>query len=277
MQRARRWWLNAMVPALINPVFVIALNTFRETVRDRVLYAFFVFACSITVLGILLGSLSVGQDIRIIEDIGLTAIAIIGGIICVFAGTNLVYKELERRTIYVIFTKPVSSWQFIAGKYLGLVMCIFVVTLAMGTFLLGLIWMQDPGHQIQLHLSRLIASLGLVFLELLFVLALATFFSTFSTPIMSVIFTLSLWFIGHLGGSLLDLSRMSSNPATQQILNALYWCLPDLAQLTRVRSVIMYGKEPTQEIIIFLLSYVFAFIVFLLVLASVVNERREFP
>lgn len=266
-----------MVSSMINPVAAIALNTFRETVRDKVLYAFFVFACSITVLGILLGSLSVGQDIRIIEDLGLTVIAIIGGIISVFAGTNLVYKELERRTIYVIFTKPVSSWQFITGKYLGLVMCIFVVVLAMGVFLLGLIWLVDPTHHMQLHLGSILASLALVFLELLFVLALATFFSTFSTPIMSVIFTLSLWFIGHLGGSLLDLSRMSSNPAAQQLLTGLYWCLPDLAQLTRVRSVLMYGKEPSQEIIIFMLAYVFAFIFFLLGLASLVNERREFP
>jgi hypothetical protein len=123
----------------------------------------------------------------------------------------------------------------------------------------------------------LAGSLALVFLELLFVLALATFFSTFSNPIMSVIFTLSLWFIGHLGGSLIDLSRMSTNPAIQQFLSATYWCLPDLAQLTRIRSVLMYGKEPPQEIIIYMLAYVFAFIFFLLSCASVVNERREFP
>lgn len=265
-----------MVSSVMKPVFAIALNTFRETVRDRVLYAFFVFACSITVLGILLGSLSVGQDIRIIEDIGLAVIAIIGGIISVFAGTNLVYKELERRTIYVIFTKPVSSWQFITGKYLGLVGCIFVVVLAMGLFLLGLIWMVDPTDQ-TLKVPLLAGSLSLVFLELLFVLALATFFSTFSTPIMSVIFTLSLWFIGHLGGSLLELSKMSSNGAIQQLLSSLYWCLPDLAQLTRIRSVLMYGREPSQEIIIYMLAYVFAFIFFLLGLASIINERREFP
>lgn len=265
-----------MVSSVMSPVFAIALNTFRETVRDRVLYAFFVFACSITVLGILLGSLSVGQDIRIIEDIGLAVIAIIGGIISVFAGTNLVYKELERRTIYVIFTKPVSSWQFICGKYLGLVGCIFVVVLAMGLFLLGLIWMVEPSHHVA-QVPLLGASLGLVFLELLFVLALATFFSTFSNPIMSVVFTISLWFIGHLGGSLLDLSKMSTNAAVQQLLSSLYWCLPDLAQLTRIRSVLMYGREPSQEIIIYMLAYVFAYIFFLLGLASIVNERREFP
>lgn len=255
----------------------IAVNTFRETVRDKVLYAFFVFACLISVLSILLGSLSVGQDIRIVEDMGLAVIAIIGGIIAVFAGTNLVYKELERRTIYVIFTKPVTSLQFIIGKYAGLCMCIFVSLAAMGVFLTALVWLVDPAHHIQLHLTWIFASLALVFLELLFVLALATFFSTFSTPIMSVVFTLSIWFISHLSGSLLDLSRMSNNPVAAGLFNLLYFSLPDLAQMTRVRSVLMYGKEPSCEIIVFMVAYVFAYVILLLGLASVVNERREFP
>lgn len=255
----------------------IALNTFRESVRDRVLYAFFVFACLITVMGILLGSLSVGQDIRIIEDMGLAVIAIIGGIITVFAGTNLVYKELERRTIYVIFTKPVKSWQFIFGKYIGLAMCIFVVLAAMGAFLICLIWFVEPTHQIQFHLPWILSSLALVHLELLFVLAMATFFSTFSTPIMSVVFTLSLWFIGHLGSSLLDLSRMSSNAIATSLLSCLYWCLPDLAALTRVRAQLMYGQAPSVEIISYLVCYIVAFILLLLVFAAIVNERREFP
>lgn len=263
--------------AAFDPIFAIALNTFRETVRDRVLYAFFVFACLISVLGIVLGSLSVGQDIRVVEDMGLAVIAIIGGIIAVFAGTNLVYKELERRTIYVIFTKPVTSFQFIVGKYVGLVMCIIVVLAAMGSFLVLMVWFVDPAHQIEPRVPWIAASLALVLLELLFVLALATFFSTFSTPIMSVIFTASLWFIGHLGSSLLDLARVSSNELATNFLSAIYWSLPDLAQMTRVRAVLMYGKEPSCEIIVFMISYVFSYVFLLLALASIVNERREFP
>jgi|SRR5581483_1854325 len=229
------------------------------------------------VLGIVLASLSVGQEMRVIEDIGLAVIAIIGGVITVFSGTNLVFKELERRTIYIIFTKPVTSFQFILGKYAGLVMCLFLALCAMGSFLVLILWAVDPTHQIQLHLPWIIASLALVFLELLFVLALATFFSTFSTPIMSVVFTLSLWFIGHLGGSLLDLARMSNNAAAGNLLTLIYWALPDLAQLTRVRAVLMYGKEPSSEIIVFMVSYVLAYTILLLALASIVNERREFP
>ncbi len=258
-------------------VGAIALNSFRETVRDRVLYAFFVFACVVTVGGILLGSLSVGQDLRIIEDLGMAVIAIIGGVITVIAGTNMVYKELEHRTIYVIFTKPVTSWQFILGKYLGLGMCIFVMTLMMGAFLICLVWLVDPMHQIQLHMPRIFPSILLVLLEMLFVLSLATFFSTFCSPVMSVIFTLSLWFIGHLGTSLIELSNMSENQFARLLLKTIYWILPDLSNLTRIRSLLMYGHYPSKEMVLFLSCYVCAFILFLLCLAAIINERREFP
>jgi ABC-type transport system involved in multi-copper enzyme maturation, permease component len=261
----------------LEAIRAIALNTFRETVRDRVLYAFFVFACLITVLGIFArvtfgragysyhrGPRACGHRIHRRDYLRL-------------AGTNLVYKELEKRTIYVIFTKPVTSWQFITGKYLGLAMCILVVTAAMGAFLSLLLWFVDPMHQIQLHLPLIAESLLLVLLELYFILALATFFSTFSNPIMSVIFTLSLWFIGHLGSSLLELSRMSTSDAAKNILQAIYWCLPDLAELTRVRALLMYGQPPSTEIITYLVCYLVAFILLLLCLASIVNERRELP
>lgn len=261
----------------VKATFAIALNTFRESVRDRVLYAFFIFACSITMLGIVLGSLSIGQEIRIIEDLGLSVIAIIGGIITVFTGTNLVYKELDRRTIYVIFSKPVTSWQFILGKYLGLALCIILVTAAMGLFLAALVWMVEPNHQIQLHLPWLAGALSLVLAELLFVLAIATFFSTFSTPIMSVIFTLSIWFIGHLGSSLLELSNMSQNQIAKALLSSIYWVLPDLAGLTRIRLELTYMEPPSPEILSYLVSYIAAYVVLLLGLAALVNERREFP
>lgn len=255
----------------------IAINTYRESVRDRVLYTCFVFACLLTIGGIILGSLSIGQELRIIEDLGLSVIAIIGGIISIFTGTNLVYKELDKRTIYLIFSKPISSWQFILGKYLGLAMCIIVVTFTMGILLAGLVWMVEPSHQIQLHFVYLVGAWFLVLLELMFVLAIATFFSTFSTPIMSVVFTLSIWFIGHLGSSLLELSNMSTNQAAKFVLTGIYWILPDLAGLTRIRLELTYLSPPSTEILSYLVSYITAYVILLLALASIVNERREFP
>lgn len=253
----------------------IALNTFRETVRDRILYAFVFFAGIVTIMAILLGNLSVGQDVRIISDIGLAVIALIGGIIAVFVGANLVYKELDRKTIFLIFTKPVTGWQFVLGKYIGLALCMFVVIGSMGLFLSGLLLLARPEHVASL-IWGISASLSLVYLELLFVTALAIFFSTFATPFMSVLFTLSLWLIGHFGRSLQELGRLTPNKTIAEFFQLIYFILPDLACLTKIRSVLMYGSLPDVEVVSYLVSYVFAYVVLLLVLSAIVTEQREF-
>lgn len=258
----------------IAPVVAIAQNAFRETVRDRVLYAFVFFAFILTLAGILLGSISVGQDLRILEDLGLTTIAFIGGIISIFAGTSLVYKEIERKTIYLIITKPISRWQFIAGKYLGLSLCVAVVTFAMGVFLLAVIWASSPVHVVNPLLAE---SLALIFLELLFITAVATFFSTFATPIMSVVFTLALWLIGHMVQSLKALGHLSTSSAVARFFDSVYWLLPDLARITQVRADLMYSRQPDPQLLFYLASYILAYIVLLLSLSTFIAERREFP
>lgn len=255
------------------PVIAIARNTFRETVRDRVLYAFVVFAFLLTLAGILLGSISVGQDLRILEDLGLFTISLIGGIIGIFVGTSLVYKEVERRTIYLIVTKPISRWQFVLGKYIGLASCLLVVLAAMGVFLFAVVLLLNPEHVVS---PLLFESLALIYLELLFVVAVATFFSTFATPVMSVVFTLSVWFIGHFGQSLRELGRLSHNPSVAKFLDALYWLMPDLARMAQIRGDLMYGRQPPPELLVFLCCYALAYILLLLSMATVVTERREF-
>lgn len=259
---------------LLGPILAIARNTFRETVRDRILYVFLVFAFVITLAGILLGSLSVGQDLRILEDLGLATIAFIGGIIAIFVGTSLVYKEIERRTIYLIVTKPIARWQFILGKYLGLATCVLLVTFAMGSFLLATIYTCSHEHVVN---PLLMESVLLIYVELLFVTAIATFFSTFATPVMSVVFTLALWLIAHMGQSLRDLARVSDNAGVTRLFEAIYWFLPDLAKLTQVRADLMYSRQPEAELLFLLLSYVLAYIILLLSFSTVVTERREFP
>lgn len=259
-------------------VQAIALNTFRETVRERIIYALIVFAFAVTIAAIMLGTLSIGQDVRILEDLGLAAIALIGGAIAVFAGANLVYKELERRTISIIFTKPVTGWQFIVGKYVGLSFCLLIIVAAMGLFLALTAWFSAQGQTgFAHHLQFVGPALALVYLELLFVIASATFFSTFASPMMSVVFTISLWLIGHFVDSLRSLGQISQNLAFAQFSQGIYLLLPDLASLTKARSALMYGQGAPLELITFITCYVFGYITLLLVLASLVTERREFP
>jgi ABC-type transport system involved in multi-copper enzyme maturation permease subunit len=256
-------------------IFAIALNTYRETIRDRIFYSFLVFVLLIMLLAAVLGSLSVGQDERILRDIGLAAIGLIGGIIAIFAGCNLVSKEIDRKTIYIIFTKPVTGWQFIAGKYLGLSAAVLLMVTLMGLFMSGVLTMLSTysfGHQ----LASLLLPVVLVQLELLLVIAIATFFSTFATPVMSVLFTLGMWLIAHLGESLKELGRLSNSHPLQALTNALYWALPDLATLTRARNLLMYGNQGSGEVITLITCYIISYVLILLVMASIITEHREF-
>jgi Cu-processing system permease protein len=269
----------------MNSVLAIALNTFRETVRDRVLYAFVVFAVILTLAGILLGSLSVGQSVRVLEDIGLFTISTIGGVIAIFVGTNLVYKELDKRTIYLILTKPIRRWQFIVGKFLGLSLCILIITGLMGAFLIGLsVYSGAPVNSI----PNMVAAVGSICLELVLVIALATFFSTFATPLMSVIFTIGLWVAGHMGASLMALGKMSASPLVQWLFAAIYHVLPDLAKLTEVRFELITPPSSGAwdpgvvvshfgvDTLLLLTGYVLAYVVLLLSLSTLIIERREF-
>ncbi|MFP5502700.1 MAG: ABC transporter permease, partial [Candidatus Sericytochromatia bacterium] len=121
-------------------ILAIAKNTFRETIRDRILNTILVFAVLLIGASILLGQLSAGQDVKIIKDLGLASLGFFGTIIAVFVGTSLVHKELDKRTVFVVLTKPVSRSAFLVGKLLGLVATLTVLVVAMGASYLGLLY-----------------------------------------------------------------------------------------------------------------------------------------
>jgi Cu-processing system permease protein len=251
----------------------IALNTFRETVRDRVLYAILVFALVATLAGLVFGSLSVDQDIRVLEDLGLFTITIFGGIISVFIGTNLVFKEIDRRTIFLIVTKPINRWEFVAGKFLGLALCIFVTNFAMGLFLIGITSFQMGSFD---HAGPIMLALVFIYAEMLLVIAMATFFSTFATPLMSMVFTISLWICGHLSNSLLSLGKLSTQASVQIITQAIYYTIPDLASLTLLRSKLVDGGAVPSSLLGIIVIYIIAYCILLIAGASLIAERKEF-
>ena len=124
----------------MNAILTIAKNTFRETIRDKVLYVILAFAILIIVSTIFFGSISLDQDIKVIIDLGLAGIFLFGIIIAIFIGTNLVHKEIDKRTIFLIFSKPIAKYQFVLGKFLGIAATLLLVTVAMaGVFLILLL------------------------------------------------------------------------------------------------------------------------------------------
>lgn len=274
-------------------LLTIAANTFKEAGRDRILHVLLLFACLLTFFGILLGSLSIAQDIRILADIGLLAICTIGGVIAIFLGSTLLSREIEQRTIDLVFTKPMRRWQFLTGKFLGLAGCLAVSVIFMGAFMVLLIWLTLPDKTAaEILVSAVCLSVALIYVELLLLMTLALCFSTFTSPLLSVAFTFSFWLIAHASAPLLALGEMSTSNATSITAMALYYGLPDLSAITRSQDELMRWYELTRHARLegvqlkfdvvalralpMVLTYIFGYILLLLSIGTYVVERREF-
>ena len=161
-------------------IIAIALNAFREAVRDRVLYNLVLFVLLLTAAAIFIGELSGGQERKVIVDLGLSAMLLFGAFIAIFVGVGLVYKEIEKRTIYAIFSKPVGRGEFLVGKYLGLCLTLLVNVLVMGLGVsLALIYVSRGWDPLVVVIWPAVL---LIYLELMILTAIALLFSSFSSP-----------------------------------------------------------------------------------------------
>jgi ABC-type transport system involved in multi-copper enzyme maturation permease subunit len=207
-------------------VWVLALNTYREAVRDKLLYNLLLFAGLMIASSILLAQLQIGKDERIYRDVGLGAIAFFGVLIAIFVGINLVYREISTKTVYTMLSKPVRRWEFILGKYLGLLSLLAVEVAIMSACFLGvLVW---KGSEFSMGL---VWAIGMIYLELALVTAIAMFFSSFTSPYLAGMFTVALWIIGHLLADLRAFGQHSDIAGLKELLEALYWTLPNLDRL----------------------------------------------
>src|SRR5688572_31111394 len=173
----------------------VAINVFRESVRDKVLYNLVAFAVLLIAVSYLLGQLTAGQDVKIIKDLGLAAIATFGLLIAVFIGIGLVSKEVERKSVYGLLSKPLTRPQFILGKYAGLVLTLAVNIAAMTVAFYAVLYYIDATATVSTRAGwsapamdpRLLVAVGLIFAELMVVTAVAVFFSTFSSPLLATL------------------------------------------------------------------------------------------
>jgi Cu-processing system permease protein len=252
-------------------IFSIAKNTFRESVRDRILYNLVLFVLLITACAVLLGDLTDGQEARTIVNFGLNAMLLFGVFIAIFVGVGLVSKEIEKKTVYAIFAKPVRRGEFIAGKYLGLCGTLFVNVLIMGVGVsLALLYVKG---------SSLIGpswvAIALIYFELMIVTSVAILFSSFSTPSLSALLTFLVFIIGHLSASLRDLAVTLQSKAAAYILEAIYFLLPNLS-LFSFRTEAALGISPGGSAIMGGLAYALCYIAIVLTVSIVVFTRRDF-
>lgn len=173
-------------------IWAVALNTFREAMRNRVLYVLVMFAVGLMAFSIVLGELSLHEEVRVIKDLGLAGIDVMGIVIALFLGVNLLSKELDRKTVYFVIPKPLYRWEFLLGKYLGIVVTLAVLLGLMVLVLVAFVLVQG-GH----HRSVMFRAEILVLFELMLLSAVALLFASFSSPYLSAMFTVGLWLIGR--------------------------------------------------------------------------------
>jgi ABC-type transport system involved in multi-copper enzyme maturation permease subunit len=261
----------------------VAVNVFRESVRDKVLYNLVAFALLLIGASYLIGQLTAGQDVKIIKDLGLAAISIFGLLIAVFIGVGLVWKEVEQRSIYSLLSKPIRRHEFILGKYAGLALTLLVnisiMTLAFYAVLaylntqasenLRAAWpapAADPG---------MLRAVALILLELLLVTAIALFFSTFSSPFLSAALTFGLWVIGHFNAELRNFEAVVDAPFAAALTRGLYYVLPNFAAFDIKTQVVHALPVPWSDIGTTAV-YGVVYIALVLTAAAAVFARKDF-
>jgi ABC-type transport system involved in multi-copper enzyme maturation permease subunit len=256
----------------ISRTAAIARNAFREAVRDRVLYNLIIFALLLIAGAIFLGALSAGQEAKIIVDLGLSSILLFGVFIAIFVGVGLVYKEIERRTLYAILSKPVGRGEFLLGKYLGLCLTLLVNVLTMGAGLsLALVFVKrgfDP------LVIRIWPAILLIYVELTILTGVALLFSSFSSPALSALLTLFVFTIGHFSADLKNLAQTMASAPARWLFSGLYYLLPNLASYNIITPS-AHGVLPGARPVILAIVYGLIYVAVLLAATTLIFRRRN--
>ncbi len=257
---------------MISPLRVgaVAGNTVREAVRNRVLYTLLFFAVLLIGTGVLVSSLSYVERDRILQDVGLAAIRLFGVAIAIFVGVGLIHKEVDRRTVFTILSKPISRGEFLLGKYAGLVATIWLQVAIMALAFAAV----SLGAQAPLHGGHA-AALALVALECAVIVAVATLFSSFTTPILASLFTSGLYLAGHLSRDLRELGAQSEHAAVRQATALLHRVLPDL-EAFNLATQAAHGLPVVASDVALPALYAAGYTALLLLAAVSVFERRDF-
>lgn len=255
----------------------IAVNTFREAIRNKVLYALLFFAVALILASVAVARLSLHEEIRVVEDLGLAAISLFGVLIAIFVGVNLVYKELERKTIYILVPKPVYRWQFLVGKYLGTGMTMGVLVLFMAVVYFGVLVTMGGAAR-----GPLFKAVWLFFVEVMVISAVALFFSSFSSPFLSGLFTLLVFVIGRLTVDLRELASRVDDAWIEGLARGALWVTPDLHLFSVSGAsvggkwVSIHGEFVTAAYVAQASLYGLLYSVIVMLLAVALFRRRDF-
>jgi ABC-type transport system involved in multi-copper enzyme maturation permease subunit len=250
-------------------LWALAHNTFREAVRDRVLYSILFFAIGVIVLSLALQEITVGDRDKVVRSVALGSIAAFGSVISMFLGISLVWKEVERKTVYTILSKPISRWMFVLGKYLGMMMTLAVqIAVMVGVYTL-LLTVQQSFPPPVVYVSAI-----LLLVELMLLTSWATLFSTYSAPTTAAAFTLAVFLIGHLADDIWLYGSAMESVGAQQMAKVLYWVLPNF-EIFNIRSHAVHELPIPWEQVSGAIAYGVCYTGAVLAVAMIVFERRD--
>lgn len=252
-------------------IVAIALNTAREAVRNRILYSILFFAVLMVAVAALFGAASIGDPAKYMKDFSLMSVSLFGVIIAIVLGVNLLHQELGRKTIFNILSKPVARWQFIVGKFLGLLATLTVIIAVMSTGVTGGFTLFTG----QLDWGLVVASFATL-LEIMIVIAVALFFSSLVvTPALAGMFTAATFIAGRSATYLLYFLNGDHPPVVRTLARTLYWVLPRLDRFT-IADQVVYGMRLDPSYLGLLVVYAAAYAGILLLLSIGLFARREF-
>jgi ABC-type transport system involved in multi-copper enzyme maturation permease subunit len=254
----------------VSRIWAVATNTFREAVRDKVLHSILFFAALLLFLSLAMRDISIGDTDKIVRGTALGGISVLGAIIAIFLGVGLVWKEIDRKTIYTLASKPMTRASLLLGKYLGL-----WITLAVEVGILTLFYTLIVGAQQGIPSGQIYVAIGMLMMELTLLCAWSTLFSTFAAPTTASAYSLSIWLIGHLTDDLRTFGERSDDPAFRELALVLYRVLPNL-EIFNTRAAAVHDIATPMSEVGWALLYCAGYTSAVLAAAIWVFSRRDF-
>jgi ABC-type transport system involved in multi-copper enzyme maturation permease subunit len=247
----------------------IALNTFRESIRDKIFYAVGFFAVIFAVILFFISTASLGEETHVLRSLGLGGIYIFGIILTILLSSSLLSKEFEKKTVYFLFSRPVTSAEMVVGKFFGLFLTLLAANILFSAVYLTMIWIG-----VSLFDIGAILALFLGLLEMAVFVSLMIFFSSVTRPSIAVIAGVTLLYLGHSSTLLLQTATKAGNGALQTFIQYFFYVFPNLEKFN-IRNSIVYNLSLTPSELIFTVTYAIFLIIFFLALASVFLRKRE--
>ena len=248
----------------------IAKNTVREVVRERVALVLALFGVGLLGVSLVLSPLALGEGRRVVLDFGLAGASMLATLLTIVLGSSLLYKELDRRTIYAVMAKPIRRSEFLLGKYAGLWITAATLLAAMVAITMALIGItsRDVPWPAAGALALSLAELGVV-------TAVVVFFSSFTTPLLTAFFTAAVLLAGHFAEDLRYFGTHGASRLLAQATEAAYWLLPHL-EVFNARGLAVHGLTVEPERLLFAVAYAGLYAAALLFAATAIFERRDF-